>query len=168
MMSRQRSRASALLAACAVLAPVPALAAYDCSVSVVGVNFGVYDPAAAQPDDSAGRIDVTCNSIRGSGGVDDVAYGITMSPGLAGGFSPRVLVSGTARLDYNLFRDAGRTQVWGNGTSGSFVVGGAMRVGPGVGNGTRTNTHDIFGRVPAQQDAAMGNYVDTIVVTLTF
>jgi spore coat protein U-like protein len=161
-----RRRAAALLATCTVLAPVPALAAYDCSVSVVGVNFGVYDPVVAQPDDSAGRVEMTCNNI--GGGVDNVAYNIALSPGLAGSFSPRRLVFGPARLDYNLFRNAGRTEVWGNGTSGSFPVSGSMRVGPGQGNRTRTNTHDIFGRVPAQQDAAVGTYSDTIVVTVTF
>jgi spore coat protein U-like protein len=101
-------------------------------------------------------------------GVDDVAYSVALSPGVAGNFSPRRLAAGSARLDYNLFRDAGRTQVWGNGTSGSFLVTGNLRVGPGQGNGTRTNAHDIFGRVPAQQDAAAGAYADTIVVTLTF
>jgi spore coat protein U-like protein len=110
---------------------------------------------------------VTCTNVPGTG-ADNVAYSVALSPGVAGNFNPRRLASGAARLDYNLFRDAGRTQVWGNGTSGSFLVSGTMRVGSGQGNSTRTNTHDIFGRVPAQQDAAVGAYADTIVVTLTF
>jgi len=162
-----RLLAIALVSACAAFAPLSAMAAYGCSVVVVGVNFGTYDPVAAAPDDSAGRVDVTCTNVPGTG-VDNVAYGIALSPGVAGNFNPRRLASGNARLDYNLFRDAGRTQVWGNGTSGSFLVSGNLRVGPGQGNGTRSNTHDIFGRVPAQQDAAAGAYGDTIVVTLTF
>jgi spore coat protein U-like protein len=156
-----------LVIACAVLAPSRANAAYGCSVTVVGVSFGSYDPVVATPDDSAGRVDVTCSNVPGTG-VDSVAYSVALSPGAAGSFTPRGLASGAARLDYNLFRDAGRTQVWGNGTSGSFLVSGSMRVGPGQGNTTRTNTHDIFGRVPAQQDAVVGAYADTIVVTLTF
>jgi spore coat protein U-like protein len=156
-----------LALACAVLAPSHALASYGCSVAVVGVNFGVYDAVAAAPDDSAGRVNVSCSNVPGTG-VDNVAYSVALSPGSAGTFNPRRLAAGTGRLDYNLFRDAGRTQVWGNGTSGSFLVPGTMRVGPGQGNSTRTNTHDIFGRVPAQQDAAIGAYTDTIVVTLTF
>ena len=162
-----RTLAIALLGASAALVPSSAMAAYGCSVAVVGVNFGNYDPIAAAPDDSAGRVDVTCSNVPGTG-LDNVAYTIALSPGVAGNFNPRRLASGNARLDYNLFRDAGRTQAWGNGTSGSFLVSGTLRVGPGQGNGTRTNTHDIFGRVPAQQDAAAGTYADTIVVTLTF
>jgi spore coat protein U-like protein len=162
-----RALAVAVVTACAVLAPSRADAAYGCSVAVVGVSFGSYDPVLATPDDSAGRVDVICTNVPGTG-VDSVAYGVALSPGSAGTFNPRRLGSGTGWLDYNLFRDAGRTQVWGNGTSGSFLVSGTMRVGPGQGNTTRTNTHDIYGRVPAQQDAAVGAYADTIVVTLTF
>jgi spore coat protein U-like protein len=41
-------------------------------------------------------------------------------------------------------------------------------VGPGVGNSTRSQSHDVFGRIPAQQDAAAGVYADTIVITVTF
>lgn len=163
----RRPLAVALVSACAALTPSSVMAAYGCSVAVVGVNFGSYDPVVATPDDSAGRVTVTCTNVPGTG-VDNVAYGIALSPGVAGNFNPRRLASGAARLDYNLFRDAGRTQVWANGTSGSFLVSDTMRVGPGQGNTTRTNTHDIFGRVPAQQDAAIGAYTDTIVVTLTF
>jgi spore coat protein U-like protein len=43
-----------------------------------------------------------------------------------------------------------------------------MVVGPGVGNGTRTATHTIYGRIPALQDVAPGSYTDSIVVTLAF
>jgi spore coat protein U-like protein len=157
----------ALVSACAAFAPSGAMAAYGCLVAVVGVNFGSYDPVAAAPDDSAGRVDVTCTNVPGTG-LDEVAYSVALSTGVSGNFNPRRMAAGGARLDYNLFRDAGRTQVWGNGTSGSFLGSGIMRVGPGQGNTTRTNTHDIFGRVPAQQEAAVGTYADTIVVTLTF
>lgn len=162
-----RAPVVALVIGCAVLAPSRADASYGCSVKVVGVSFGSYDPVVATPDDSAGRVDVTCTNTPGTG-ANNIAYSVALSPGVAGNVNPRRLAAGAARLDYNLFRDASRTQVWGNGTNGSFLVAGTMRVGPGQGNSTRTNTHDIFGRVPAKQDAAVGAYADTIVVTLTF
>jgi spore coat protein U-like protein len=145
----------------------PADAAYSCSVAVVGVNFGPYDPVVATPDDSAGRIDVTCSNVPGTG-VDTVAYGVTLSPGTSGSYMPRRLGAGSARLDYNLYANSGRSQVWGNGSGGSVPVSGSMKVGPGNGNGTRTNRHDVFGRIPARQDVAAGTYGDTIVVTVTF
>lgn len=154
-------------AACAMLFTPPADAAYSCSVAVVGVSFGAYDPLVATPDDSAGHVEVTCNNVPGTG-VDTVAYGVTLSPGTSGSYMPRRLAAGSARLDYNLYADSGRARVWGNGSGGSVPVSGSMKVGPGVGNTSRTNRHDIFGRIPARQDVATGTYGDTIVVTVTF
>jgi spore coat protein U-like protein len=37
-----------------------------------------------------------------------------------------------------------------------------------TGNRTFTQTHTIYARMPARQDAQIGSYVDTIVVTLEF
>lgn len=151
----------------ALLVPTAALASFSCSVAANGVSFGGYDPLAAAPDDSAGRVEVTCSNTPGTG-VDQVAYTIALSPGGGGDFAPRHLQSGGARLAYNLYRDAGRSQVWGNGNAGTSIESGQLRVGPGAGNSTRSRTHDVFGRIPAQQDAAAGVYADTIVITVTF
>ena len=166
-MTSLRFIAFAGLAAGALLAAPRAEAAYSCSVAVVGVSFGPYDPLVATPDDSAGRLDVTCTNVPGTG-VDTVAYGVTLSPGTSGTYAPRQLAAGSARLDYNLYSDSGRSQVWGNGGGGSVPVSGGMKIGPGTGNGSRTNRHDVFGRIPARQDVAAGTYGDTIVVTVTF
>ena len=144
-----------------------AQAAVDCSVTASGVAFGTYDPSLGTADDSTGSIVVSC-TYAGPGGSDTANYTVRLSTGTSGSFVPRKLSAGASQLNYNLFRDAARTQVWGNGTSGSFLVPGTMRVGPGQGNSTRTNTHDIFGRVPAQQDAAIGAYTDTIQVTVAY
>lgn len=166
-MTSLRFTACAVLVACATLAATRADAAYSCSVAVVGVSFGPYDPLVATPDDSAGRIDVTCVNVPGTG-LDTVAYGVTLSPGMSGTYAPRHLTAGSIRLDYNLYRDSGRSQVWGDGSGGSVPVSGSMKVGPGAGNSSRTNRHDVFGRIPARQDVAAGTYGDTIVVTVTF
>jgi len=72
---------------------------------------------------------------------------------------------GNARLDYNLFRDAGRTQAWGNGTAAVSCLGDCA-IGPGRATHAH-NTHESS-RVPAQQDAAAGTMPTRIVVTLTF
>ena len=51
---------------------------------------------------------------------------------------------------------------------GTTIITGSLKVGPGVGNGTRTATHVVYGRIPQLQDADTGNYTDSILVTLTF
>jgi spore coat protein U-like protein len=144
-----------------------ATAASDCSVSASGVAFGVYDPTLATPDDSTGSVVVTC-TYTGPGGSDTANYTVTLSTGTSGSFAPRKLSAGAARLDYNLFRDAARTQVWGNASAGTAIITGSLKVGPGAGNGTRTATHVVYGRIPQLQDANTGNYTDSILVTLTF
>jgi spore coat protein U-like protein len=102
------------------------------------------------------------------GGVRDVAYVVALSSTNSSSPATRWLAAGPLRLYYNLYRNAARTEIWGNGTGGSFVVSGSLKPGPGVGNETRSETYTVYGRVPEQQDADTGDYSDTIVITLTF
>jgi spore coat protein U-like protein len=158
--------ARAWLATLLLLGALEARAAADCTVSAVGVNFGVYDPYLTAPDDSVGEITVTCTHV--SGPAVDVRYTVTLSTGGGGSFAPRRLRAGTALLGYNLWSDPARSSIWGNGSSGTVIVSGLLKVGPGVGNGVRTAVHPIYGRIPALQDAAEGDYLDSIVATLTY
>ena len=140
-------------------------AGVDCSISSLGLNFGTYDQVIAQPDDIAGTVTVTCNYIA-PGGATGVNYTVTIGNGLLGTSpSTRRMAAGSSQLSYNVFQDAARSQVWGIGTT---VATGAMTVGPGVGNGTRTATHTVYGRVPALQDVVPGTYFDSLQLTLTY
>lgn len=168
--SGRASRLAPAWTACAVitllLGGLEARAAADCTVSAVGVNFGVYDPYLTTPDDSVGEITVTCTHL--SGPAIEVRYTVTLSTGGGGSFAPRRLGAGTALLGYNLWSDPARSSIWGNGNSGTVIVTGSLKVGPGVGNGVQTAVHPIYGRIPALQDAAEGDYLDSIVATLTY
>lgn len=156
------------VAACCLAGAAPAAQALaSCSVTAVGVDFGIYDPAAPAANGSAGSVTVTCNYVS-PGGVQDVAYVVTLSRGSSSTFLPRRLLAGTQPLAYNLFNSAAGAQVWGDGTSGTVSVSGTLRVGPGVGNGTRSRTHTVYGIAPELQDAPPGSYLDTILVTLTY
>jgi spore coat protein U-like protein len=155
------------LAGALLLGTQPASAASDCSVSASGVAFGTYDPSIATPDDSTGSVVVTC-TYTGPGGSDTANYTVTLSTGTSGSYAPRKLAAGASRLNYNLFRDAAYAQVWGNASAGTAIITGSLKVGPGAGNRTRTATHVVYGRIPQLQDADVGNYTDTILVTLTF
>lgn len=144
-----------------------ALAGADCDVVATGVNFGVYDPFLPNPADSAGTITVTCVYV--PPGTTNVNYSVVLSPGLnATSAMSRQMASGTSRLSYNVFEDPARSAVWGNGSSGTVLASGSMTVGPGVGNGIRTATHTVYGRIPGLQDALPGNYLDTLVLSLTY
>ena len=142
-------------------------AAADCSLAAVSLNFGNYDPSVAGPDDSVGTVTVTCRYI--PQGATRVNYRVTISNG-TNGTSPttRQLGAGSARMGYNVFADPARSQVWGTGTGGTVIASGSMTIGPGNGNGTRTFTHTVYGRIPQLQDAVPGAYNDTLLVTLTY
>jgi len=61
-------------------------------------------------------------------------------------------------IGYALYRDAARTQNWGNGAADSAS---------GTGTGLAQN-FNVYGRVAAQNTPAPGVYSDTIVVTVTY
>ena len=44
---------------------------------------------------------------------------ITISRGASATFNPRSMVVGADALNYNLYLDASRTSIWGDGTGGS-------------------------------------------------
>ena len=156
-----------ILAGVAGLLLTPGLAAAaDCSASATGVSFGTYDAALTLPGDSTGSLTVTCNYT--GGGVRDVSYVVTLSSTNSPSPATRWLAAGPFKLFYNLYRNAARSEIWGDGTGGSYVVSGSLKPGPGVGNETRTAIYTVYGRVPELQDAGVGSYSDTIVITLTF
>lgn len=153
----------------ALLATAPlAHAGADCSITSVGLNFGAYDTARTQPDDVAATVTVTCVYV--APGTTGVSYTLSLSNGQYGsGPMDRRMGNGTpARLGYNVYSDFARTRVWGSGAGGTVVASGSMTVGPGVGNGTRTATHTVYGRIPQLQDATPGDYLDLLVLTLSY
>jgi len=140
-------------------------AAMDCSVSTSGVGFGDYDPLLATPDDSSANVAVTCTRVIL---VDpfSISYTLSLGRGSSGTFAARRMIAGTAGLSYNLFRDAARAQVWGDGTNSTGTVAGTASFV--FFQTSQTVNHTVYGRVPAQQNAASGAYTDTIIMTITF
>jgi spore coat protein U-like protein len=152
------------LTALGLLATVTAHA-LDCTFSTSGVAFGVYDGTLATPTDSTGRLTLRCTHT--GGGAVKAGYTIALSTGSSGTFVQRQLRSGNSVLNYNLFNDATRTLVWGDGSRGSVLVAGTLLVNPGN-FVTNESVHSIYGRIPPQQSADSGVYADQILVTLTF
>ena len=165
--SQMRTYSTAAIAVVLLFGGGAGLGGATCSVAATGVSFGVYDISLATPNDSTGDVTVTCTYVP-PGGATGVNIQASLSPGVSGSYSPRQMAFGPARLNYNLFLDAARTSIWGNGLSGTGIATASFTVGPGVGNGTRSAQFPVYGRVPAQQVVGMGAYSDTIVVTVTF
>lgn len=158
-------RQSLLPAVMLALAALPAAAAtWTCSVSATGPVFGIYNPFATTPDEENGAVNATCTLL--SGNAATVTLTDSFSTGSSGNYTNRTLLSGANVLDYNLYYDAGYTEIRGNGTGGSQTGGATLNLTSA--NPTQTATGTIYGRIPAGQNVAPGTYTDTIVVTITF
>jgi spore coat protein U-like protein len=72
------------------------------------------------------------------------------------------MVKGAEALAYNLFTDAARTSVWGDGTSGTSVY---SRANPP--NNSNVNL-TVYGQIPPGQDVSAGTFSDTVSATINF
>ncbi|WP_067065655.1 Csu type fimbrial protein [Roseateles chitosanitabidus] len=128
-----------------------------CNVSGSTLSFGnTIDPIGTVPVDATSTLTVECTNT--------TPFTLSLSAGLnAGGitnFSQRKLKNGSYTLGYQLYTDAARTAIWGDGTSGSTTYGG---------NGTGgLLTVYIYGRLPSLTGTIPGTYTDTVTVTITY
>jgi len=130
-------------------------AAGMCTISATAVTFGNYNVFNAAAVDSTGTVTYRC-----SGGASNIA--ITLSKGTSATYSPRRMSRSGELLNYNLYTDAARSTVWGDGTAGTVVY--SFAIPP---NNSNVNV-TVFGRIPAGQDVSAGSYSDTITATINF
>ncbi|RVL93135.1 Csu type fimbrial protein [Sinorhizobium meliloti] len=122
----------------------------NCMVTAQNIDFGNHGVLDANVD-ADGGLGVTC--------TPGTAYTVGLNNGLNGD-SPTVrrMSLGGGAVMYGLYKDAARSQPWGN--SGGDLV-------PGRGAGA-TQDLPVYGRVPPQTTPAPGTYTDTVVVTVTY
>ena len=147
--------ASSFAATATANLPINASVNANCTISTVGVNFGVYDPIgvnAAANLDQTGTVTVTCT--KGSGLSIDLGLGANASGAI------RRMNDGSGNMmTYELYSDNGRTTVWGSGASGLAIAAAPSKV---------ARSYTVYGRVPSAQDVSAGNYSDTVVATINY
>jgi len=144
----------ALAAAMGLLSAEPGHAQGNvCTISSTSVSFGNYDVFGASPVDSTGSVSFTCGTA-----VRLTTVGL--SRGQSSSFNPRTMTKSGEDLAYNLYQDAARTSIWGDGTSGTTQYS--------TGNPADNTTLTIYGRIPAAQDVSAGAYSDTVTATINF
>jgi len=127
----------------------------SCTISVTSVAFGSYSVFTTTADDSTGTITYTCNSTASN-------ISIALNDGSSSTFSPRTMRKGSEILQYNLYRNAARTNIWGDGTGGTSLY---TRANPPNNNSVSLT---IYGRIPALQDVSAGSYTDTVSAVINF
>lgn len=114
--------------------------------------FGTRGALTSDIDVNA-TLDVQCTSM--------TPYTIGLSEGMGVGatVAARTMSSGAGSIRYAIFRDAGRTMVWGK-TPGTDTFSGTGTGSP--------QSIPVYGRVFAQTTPAPGNYTDTVTVTIDY
>lgn len=131
----------------------------SCSITALPVAFGNYDALSTTPDDATGSVAVTCSV--GSNPKIWLGQGLNAGGGSTAAVPVRRMVNGgTNFLSYQLYQEAGYTNIWG-GTDGSS---------PAAATATNLNpvTSTIHGRIPINQASTVGAYSDTVVATVNF
>ena len=87
---------------------------------------------------------------------------MALNKGGSSTFNPRRMTKGSEPVNYNLYLDASKSTIWGDGTGNtSFYSNPRTPVNQNV-------TVTIFGSIPARQNASVGSYTDSISVTINF
>jgi spore coat protein U-like protein len=133
---------------------VSAVVVADCRIVTSDLAFADYDPLlhhATQQLDAAAQMTMVCT--RGAQAA------IVIDGGRHSTGSNRALTGGTQRVSYQLYRDEGRTQVWGSEGSGlQFVSNGVAR----------PEQVTVYGRIPPGQEVQSGVYTDVVTATVDF
>jgi spore coat protein U-like protein len=155
-----------LVVALVLLFASGAAQAQSCGVTVSGaLAFGNYTIVAAA--DGATTLTVRCQQINQAPNRT-VSYAVKLTSG-PGSFVNRLMTHSTRpgeTLGYNLFRDAARSLVWGDGSSGTtFPTGQFVFNPPSFGN-TQQAQFTVYGRIPANQNPAAGTYQTASPITV--
>jgi spore coat protein U-like protein len=128
-----------------------------CTVAGSTMNFGSsIDPlAAATPLDATSTLSVQCTNTT----PYTVALNAGANAGGASNFTTRTMKSGANSLVYQLYLDAGRSSVWGDGIASS------THAGTGTGS---SQSLTIYGRLPSLANVVPGSYTDTVTVTISY
>ena len=137
-----------------VLGSTCAKAATVCTVTSTGVAFGIF---SGQEVATFGTATVECS---GSGRE---SFTLAMGRGSSGRFTDRTMLSGANSLTYNLYTDAGHTQIWGDGNAGTSTVPIEIEFRA---SSTQTINVPIYAVLPAQGLQPPGTYSDTIIASL--
>lgn len=118
----------------------------------VALAFGVVTPGTQR--DGTVSIGATCTV--------GTPYTLALDAGTGSSATVAVrrMTSGSDTLEYALYRDAGRSVLWGDGSAGTSTL---SSTGTGL-----AQSFTVYGRVPSSASAAVGVYTDTITVTASY
>jgi spore coat protein U-like protein len=157
MMGRTTAIARLLMGVMAVLFCTVRAEAATCSITTTPVAFGTYDVFSSVPTDTTGLVSFSCD-----GSAVNIVITLNKGGGSGANFSRRRLTGPSDALDYNLYLDAARSTVWGDGTGSTSTYTNASPPN------NRAINVTIYGRISAGQDVSAGTYADTVTAIINF
>jgi spore coat protein U-like protein len=134
----------------------------SCTIGTAAIAFAPYDPVNANAtvaDDQTGDIVIRCT--KGTTGIT-----IDLGNGAHNTGQQRRMVNLTSTstfVNYEVYKETGRTSIWGAGDGGTVRSGADLN---GTGNVVAVT---MYGRIPPSQLSAIaGAYVDILVSTINF
>jgi spore coat protein U-like protein len=130
--------------------------------TITPVNFGTYSVFSTPDKLTTGGIKIDkVYDCSNSNTLSSQTITVKLDKGGSGTYTPRKMTGiGANYLEYNLYVGASAgASVWGDGTNSTGTV---------TVSGTGNLNLPIYGAIPARQNAAVGNYSDTVTVTLEF
>ena len=123
-----------------------------CTISTASVAFGSVGLLTSNKD-AQGSVTVTC--------TNQAPYNIGLGAGTGAGatVAARKMTNGANTVTYSLYKDTGRSIVWGN------TIGTDTATGTGTGS---NQVLPVYGRVPPQSTPPAQTYTDTVVATVTY
>jgi spore coat protein U-like protein len=134
---------------------VTASVANNCTISTSTVAFGAYDPVvtnASSPLAGSGGVTIACTKSA----TATIGLGLGSNPNA----TTRRMANGSNYLTYELYKESGHTNVWGNSGVDLYTPAAAPSFAP--------RTFTVYGEVAAGQDVPAGSYSDTVVATVNF
>lgn len=128
-----------------------------CTITGGNLEFGQYDTLDTNPDFAQLALRVACT--QGTTNQIELDEGTHAAAGSTAAAPARRLDGANGDfLSYDLYTDAGRTDVWGGGASSNAYAA------------ADADEHDsiIYGKITERQDVVSGTYTDTVIATILF
>lgn len=154
-------RLAPLLLLLLLLCPQPGQATTTCSASLSNISFGAVNPFGANVDVTATlNYSCTITSILSSSKVR-MCFSIGAGAQGGGNIAPRQMTSGANLLYFNLYKDSGRSLIWGTRSNSYGSVDVALQLGALIGSATASGSLTVYGRVPTGQTTLIpGSYAN--------
>lgn len=140
----------------AVLAVAAPAFGATCSITTVPtLGFPSYDVFAAAPTVTSQIAKFSCN---GNQATITVGVGKSATSGTIANRQMAQGGGGAGRLNYNIYKDGGYSNLWGDGTAGTTALV--------VNTVNKKASVPIYGKIDPGQDAPIGSYNDTVVLSV--